>query len=119
MACCSSSGFIGSGRTKSAKMLLDFQFSLRVCGAHVADSSEHRAFWSPGAVIAAEAPEDSAVGVGIAPVDSEAVVELDHDVERLVWGGFLGPSEADHPVQHVLPGGAHDSVVAERDAQFI
>ena len=64
--------------SKAFEVAFDAEFTSGVLAAHIADFSEDRTFRSPGAIIAAEAPEDAAVGIGIAAIDGVFVVEVNH-----------------------------------------
>jgi hypothetical protein len=55
------------------------EFVCSVFRAHVPDKAENGALGTPGMVITAKHPKDSAVGIGIAAVEAELVVELNHD----------------------------------------
>ncbi len=66
----------------AVEVTLELELPRGVVARHVADLAEDRPLGPPGAIVAAEAPEDPAVGVGVAAVERVLVVELDQDLER-------------------------------------
>src|SRR5262245_11457407 len=63
----------------AAQIFFASQFPLGVLRAHVAHCSKDRPLRPPGSVVSPQAPEDAVIRVGVATVESEAVIELDHD----------------------------------------
>jgi hypothetical protein len=71
------------GGLATRRILLDVafhrNFARGVFGAHVADEAKDGAFGSPKTIIATKNPEDPAVGIRIASIETIFVVEFDHD----------------------------------------
>src|SRR5581483_11389641 len=74
----------GRGAAISCNVVLHADFASGVLGAHVSDLAEDGPHGPPRAIVAAENPEDAAVGVRIPAVQGVLVVQLDHDLERLL-----------------------------------
>lgn len=54
------------------------KFSGRVVRRHVSNFAKDGSLWSPGPVVSAYTPHDTAVGIRIASIQSPAIVEVDH-----------------------------------------
>ena len=65
------------------QVVLDADLPGGVLGGHVADRPEDRTLRDPRAVVAAQHPEDAAVGVRVAAVERVLVVQLDHHRQGL------------------------------------
>src|SRR5271170_6852991 len=81
------------------------ELSSRVLRAHIPNLAVYRTLRTPRPIIPAECPENSAVGVGISPVQSIFIIQLDHDRRRFLrrprpLQNFLRPQHAEvivHP----------------------
>src|ERR1700721_3429702 len=59
-----------------SQVILHREFAGGVMRAHIADGAEDGALRTPRTVVAAEAPENAAVGIGVAAIERIFVVEM-------------------------------------------
>src|ERR1700722_10071000 len=92
-----------------AEVFVDVQFASRVVRTHVTNGAKNGALGSPGAIIAAQAPKNSAVGIRIAAIEGVAVIQFDQDFEGLLrsfrpFENFLAPEHTE-VIVHAAGGG--------------
>jgi hypothetical protein len=71
-------------RTIGSNIFVDVEFASSILATHVANRTENRPLRAPRTVIAAQAPEDPAVRIGIATIECIPIVQFHHDFEGLL-----------------------------------